>query len=101
MQFIKDLQKTKSQTKQFDQLQKTLAGSKSLTQSQYANISAKILIGQHGGPAGHSKKLSKNDLTSKFLAGVKGQGNNFPNSVLNGMTTGVSHGNIYSNAGPA
>ena len=92
IQFIKELQKTKS-LKQLGHvevqssvvLQKKSIhakghgdklghmASKSLVQGQMpsGNLGSKVLIGQQS-TLGHSKKLSKADMSSKFLAGVKG-----------------------------
>jgi hypothetical protein len=45
----------------------------------------------------HQKKLSKGDLASKFLAGVKGTQNNYQNNMLHTMV-GATH-TLYGNAG--
>ena len=49
-------------------------GNKAGAGAQYSNMTAKMLIGNQGATgAGHQKKLSsKSDMSSKFLAGVKG-----------------------------
>ena len=55
---------------------KQFGGSKGMqATTQYSNLTAKMLIGGQanaGGNAGHQKKLSSKDMSSKFLAGVKG-----------------------------
>jgi len=50
-----------------------LGSTKSITSNQYNNMGSKMLLSQAHNIAGHSKKLSKAELSSgKFLAGVKG-----------------------------
>jgi len=70
-------------------------------------MSAKLLIGQQNGTAGHSKKLSKAEISnvnSKFLAGVKGTQGNNGNATQNmaGMlqTIQAKHAMYGGNPGP-
>lgn len=79
--------------------------SKSVAPSQLNNLTSK-LIGPSQGTIGHSKKLSKAEISNKFLQGVKGQhqhqhslGLQSGNAMM--QTMKVNAGLFYGQAGPS
>ena len=77
-------------------------GSKAIQSAQYSNMTAKMLIGSqaNAGNAGHQKKLSSKDMSSKFLAGVKGSHGQVPTSMMHQTMKTAGIHNLYSNGGP-